>query len=608
MRIWIRRGWIVGVLFMSSLSLQAKDSIPPRVMENLGRGVVAINRGQDVFVSWRLLGTEPNDLAFNLYRASGKEPAKKLNDRPLIAGTCFVDSSVDLTVDNTYTVRAVHNGVEQPDSVPFTLPANTPARSYLEIPLRKLTYETNTHFTWVGDLDGDGEYDFVVDRLPKDATITKKIEAYRRDGSFLWSLDLGPLSLNPTGVRWNAGASTISHGHNDGVTVYDLDLDGKAEVITIAARGTVFGDGKVLEAQTDDVQQYICVLDGMTGAEKARAEVPRDFASDGPVAGHFGVMYLDGQRPSIVFKAKNRASDGHFNLMVNTWTLENGQLKHNWKWVRTERESVSDYHQIRIVDVNQDGTDELCDGAYVLDNHGKLLYSLKGVIHGDRFHIGDLDPDRPGLEGFGVQQRNPNKLHLYYYDAATGEILRTHYGNELADIGRGTTGDIDPRYRGYEYWAFDGVYNAPTGQKVSETAPWPNFRIWWDGDALSENLNREQITKWNPETGKSDVLLRANLDGAQREWREAPTFYGDILGDWREEVIFEHADGSKLMIYTTPIPTDIRLYTLPHNPEYRASMTVKGYMQSHMVDYYLGEGMNPPSVPHITVTPSNHGR
>lgn len=377
---------------------------------------------------------------------------------------------------------------------------------------------------------------------------------------------------------------------------------GKSEVIIKSAQGVVFGDGSTLE-EGDDLRQFISVLDGQSGAELARAPIPNPFASEGPLGGHMGIMYLDGQRPSIVYKAKNRPPRGQFNLVTSTWDYRDGALQRRWSWKR-EDDRLADFHQIRIVDVDGDGRDELADGSFVLDDDGTLLYHLEGVVHGDRFHIGDLDPDREGLEGFGVQQNNDSLLHMYYYDARTGEILRTHYGEEKADVGRGTAGDIDPAHRGYEYWAFSGIYNAQSGEKLADepNRPWPNFRIWWDGDVLSENLNREIVEKWNPETQETERLLTASRQGAVDSWRDAAPFYGDIIGDWREEVLFEKSNHSELMIFTTTIPTDVRLYTLPHNPAYRAGMTVKGYMQSHMVDYYLGDGMETPQKPNITTT------
>lgn len=591
--------FIVAFSFFSSLPVYGQ-----RQMENLGRGVVAVRSSTtDVFVSWRLLGIEPADTAFNLYRSSGGAPAQKLNPLPLTAGTNFTDSTANLTVTNAYSVRPVISGVELAASPAFTLPANAPIRQFLSLPLQAAP-DTYVHLIWVGDLNGDGEFDFIVSRLSLVAGAPALIDAYKNDGTFLWRVNFGPNSVDPDNIE--PASAAINAGHNDGVTVYDLDSDGRAEVIIKSAHGVVFGDGQTLTA-ANNLVQFISVLDGLTGAERARAPVPTDYIADGPVGGHFGIAYLDGVKPSFIFKAKNRVGSGPFNLFVAAWDFNGSALTQRWKFLRGNQ-NCPDNHQIRIVDVDRDGKDEICDGGYVLDDDGTLLYTLgtAGVVHGDRFHIGDLDPDRPGLEGFGIQQNNPSGLLYFIYDAATGAMIRQHFGG-IEDTARGTAADIAPAHRGYEYWSFHGIHEIKTGSVISPDPqrPWPNFRIWWDGDVLSENLNREFVEKWNPATGGVTRLLTASADGAVDSWRDAAQFYGDILGDWREEVVFEKSDHTAIMIFTTTTPTPTRLYTLPHNPEYRLCFTVKGYLQSNMLDYYLGDGMTPPPAPAIVPVQSS---
>jgi rhamnogalacturonan endolyase len=571
-----------------------------RNMENLGRGVVAVRSSNTtVFISWRLLGLDPAGIGFNVYRSANGGAVARLNSSTLAGGTNFTDSTANLSQSNAYFVRPVINGAEEAPSGSFTLPANATVRQFMTIPLQA-NPGTYVHFVWVGDLDGDGEYDFVCDRL---GTRTY-LEAYRRDGTFLWRVQGGPNSENQD--SFEAGASAISTGHNDGVTVYDLDGDGRAEVIIKTANGVVFGNGQTL-THNDNTTQFISVLDGLTGAERARAVIPNPYLVDGNLSGHMGIAYLDGVNPSILFKAKNRIGNGGFNLIVSTWRFNGSNLTHQWSWQRGSA-NAPDFHQIRIVDVDRNGTDELCDGGYALNSNGTYRYAIPGVIHGDRFHIGDLNPNRPGLEGFGIQQDNPSGLLYYVYDPSTGAIIRNHFGG-VEDTARGIAADIDPRYPGYEYWSFHGIHRMDTGAVISPDPlrPWPNFRIWWDGDALSENLNREFVDKWNYTTSANTRLLTASNDGAEDSWRDAAQFYGDIMGDWREEVIYANNTDTQLMIYTTTTPTNIRLYTLPHNPTYRACMTVKGYLQSHLVDYYLGEGMSAPPVPNIRYVggPSN---
>ncbi|MDP0501506.1 MAG: Ig-like domain-containing protein [Verrucomicrobiota bacterium JB022] len=585
-------------MLASTAAFQAVEA--QRQMENLGRGVVAIrNTDNSVFVSWRLLGYEPQDLPFNLYRSANDGMAVKLNAEPLAAGTNFTDTTADLSVPNAYFVRPVINGTELQASAAYTLPANASDRPYFSVPLEPTPWATYVHTAWVGDLNGDGEYDYIVNRLPSVTGRPCLLDAYLSDGTFLWRVDFGPNSVDPDNIE--PPASTISAGHNDGVTVYDLDGDGLSEVVIITANGVTYGDDSEF-TYGDNMTQFVSVLDGMTGGPRATAPVPTDYIADGTVAGHFGIAYLDGEKPSFVFKAKNRIGSGAFNVMVTTWDFDGTDLTQRWKFAPGSEVDYPNFHQIRIADVDGDGRDEVCDGGYVLDDDGTVLYNLKdqGVVHGDRFHIGDLDPDRPGLEGFGIQQNNGSGLLYYVYDAATGEMIHQHFGG-IEDTGRGTAADISAAHRGYEYWSFHGIHEIEDGSVISPNPrrPWPNFRIWWDGDVMSENLNREIVEKWDPTTGGTINLLSAGNDGAVDSWRDAAQFYGDIMGDWREEVLFENSDRTELMIYTTPIPTDVRLYTLPHNPTYRAGFTVKGYLQSHMIDYYLGDGMTLPPAPDI---------
>ena len=111
----------------------------PRQMENLGRGVVAVNQGNgNVFVSWRMLGTDPDDIAFNLYRVTGNGQPVKLNQEPIAKATCYQDTGVDQTKDNAWFVRPIVNGAEGQMSKPFLnkIAANAPVQPYFEIPLK----------------------------------------------------------------------------------------------------------------------------------------------------------------------------------------------------------------------------------------------------------------------------------------------------------------------------------------------------------------------------------------------------------------------------------------------------------------------------------------
>ncbi|MCS3800966.1 T9SS type A sorting domain-containing protein [Niastella sp. OAS944] len=571
-----------------------------RKMERLNRGVVAVRSGSSVFISWRLLGLDPSGIGFNIYRSANGGAAVKLNSSVLTAGTNYTDNAANLTQSNSYYVRPVVSGAEQAASGAYTLAANAADKPCFIVPLRA---GPQIHFVWVGDLDGDGEYDYVVDRLDWNGGGCK-IEAYKRDGTFLWDVDYGPNSVNMDNI--SPGSAAIDVGNWDGVTVYDLDGDGKSEVITKIANGVRFGDGGTW-SNGSDTKQWLGILNGQTGALRSYVTIPQDYISTGPLACSFGIGYLDGVSPSVIGKFKNRNADGSFNMMVCAFKFSGSNTTVQWKWLRGST-AAPDGHQIRIIDVDGNGTDEVCDIGYTLNSNGTLRYSLagQGVVHGDRTQIGKLDPNRAGMQGYGVQQDNPSGLLEYYYDANTGSILWKHIG-AVGDVGRGAAGDIDPRYNGWEVWSFQGIYNGPSNTKLTDepTRPYPNLRLWWDGDVLAENLHDEKIEKWNYSSSTvSRLVTMWNFDGGTGSDRNAPMFYGDILGDWREEVILTSADYSKLVVFTTNVPTNTRLYTLAHNPAYRNCMTIKGYMQSHLTDYYLGNGMATPPTPNITYTGS----
>ncbi|SMC48343.1 hypothetical protein [Lentzea albidocapillata] len=571
-----------------------------RPMENLGRGVVAVRSGNNaVLVSWRLLGLDPDGIGFNVYRSAAGGQEVKLNSAVLTGGTNFTDSTADLTRSNSYRVRPVVNGAEQPPSGAFTLTANHAVEPVVRVPLRS---GGPVKFVWVGDLDGDGEYDYVLDRQ----TSPQTLEAYRRDGQLLWSVNMGPNSTNQNNIE--GGSSTIDVGHNDGVTVYDFDSDGRAEVAVRIANGVRFGNGTTF-TNSDNNRQFIAILDGMTGAPRATAPVPTDYLRDGPMYARFGVGHLDGTRPSLVAFMKNRVGNGGFNLMMGAWQFDGQSLSQQWKWLRGNQ-NTPDGHNTRVIDVNGDGTDEVAEIGFVLNGNGTLRYSLgpSGVIHGDRFHIAKMDPSRPGLQGYGVQQDNPSGLREYYYDAANGSIIWRHSASGTADVGRGMAGDIDPRFPGMEVWSFSGLYNAPANRLTEPNTslrPWPQLGLWWDGDMTMELLNDGKFEKWDPNNpkptnGLQRILNTSAYGAVDASQNVQPTFYGDILGDWREEAVYTNASYNELIIFTTNHPTSTRLYTLAHNPAYRNAMTLKGYMQSHHVDYFLGSGMSRPPRPNIT--------
>ncbi len=621
------------LVFIASIA-GSGTSLAQRQMERLGRGVVALKSSStQIYVGWRLLGNDPSEIAFNLYRSANGAAAVKVNASPLTATTDYVDTPANLTTTAyTYSVKTVMGGVEVADiwanplSGGFTLPVNAPTRQYLPVPIQPTPDDTaagvsyDVKFCWVGDFDGDGEYDYLIDRTNPNVEAKQWLQAYKRNGTLLWQMDMGPNSVNHYNIT--PGSSSIGIGHGDNVTVYDLDGDGKAEVVVRTANGVVFPNGTTLAAPDNEVQ-YISIIDGLTGVEKARATVPipAGWVTKTHLQGQMGIVYADGMKPSIFFHPSNRNPDSSFNKYAATWDYRNGVLSQRWIWL--ESGHTAEGHQVRFADVDNDGKDEYVDVGNVVksDGSGQINENvLTDVVHGDRFHVADIDPDRPGLETFLIQQNNGSGLATVYSAADKSAVIKKWYAGGVVDVGRGVVGDFVPTVKGLEFFSTQpGVFDAKANQLYA-SGPFPPESIWWDGDLGREFLSTigstatsPGIDKFNTTNGSTGRVLSLYSDPAAPNspynnyisYGGRPQFWGDILGDWREELLCVATDNSELRIYTTKTPdtaktgggVPFRIYTLMQNPQYRIQATTKGYVQSSYVDYYLGNDMTPPSPP-----------
>jgi rhamnogalacturonan endolyase len=572
-------------------------------MENIDRGVVAVNVGNSsVYVGWRFLGTDPSNIAFNVYRNS-----TLINSNPITNSSNYIDTNGDRYA--SYSVRSVVNGVEQDSSASV----DVWNEQYLAVDLQRPTggttpdgvsYDYSPNDLSVADLDGDSEYEIIVKWDPSNSKDNSQsgytgnvyLDAYEMSGQRLWRIDLG------RNIR--AGA------HYTQFIAYDLDGDGRAEVACKTADGTIDGQGRVIGDDSVDYRnsngyilsgpEYLTIFEGNSGRAltttdyiPARGSVSSWGDSYGNRVDRFlaGVAYLDGERPSLIM------SRGYYTrAVIAAWDWRNGSLTNRWTFDSDEsgnsEAAGQGAHSLSIGDVDQDGRQEIVFGSATIDDNGSLLYST-GLCHGDALHLGDLNPDRSGLEVFMVHESpscyGDNGIEMH--DARTGQIIWGRSG-EGADIGRGLTADIDSRYRGSEAWASRGGMISAAGQYLGDSKPSINFAIWWDDDPIREILDRTVIDKWNTNSSSTDRLLTAyNFGAAQNNGTKAnPGLSADIIGDWREEVIWRHDNNQQLLIFTTTDVTDMRLFTLMHDPQYRVAIAWQnaGYNQPPHPGFYLG--------------------
>jgi hypothetical protein len=391
-------------LLCTGLALLALPARAQRQMEKLGRGVVVLHSAtSQAYIGWRLFATDPSDVGFNVYRSANGAAGVKLNSSVITNTTDYLDTTANFSVSNAWYVVPVIGGVEQTPSAPYGFAANFPVRQYVRLALQPvaggLYPPYDVKFCWVGDFDGDGEYDYLLDRLSTTTASNQYLQAYKRDGTLLWQMDMGYNSTNQYAIE--PGASAISTGHGDCVTVYDLDGDGKAEVCVRTARGVVLPNSTTISGP-DDTTQYLSILNGLTGAELARTTITNMWPGDGPMNGHFGIMYCDGVRPSVLLHMENRNAAENFQREMMAYDYRNGQLTRRWFFTPPAGANLSWGHQIRIMDINHDGIDDLVEvGSARNGANGQTLFDTE-LVHGDRFHVTDIDPDRPGLEMFSI--------------------------------------------------------------------------------------------------------------------------------------------------------------------------------------------------------------
>lgn len=607
---------VVAFSVATSLYAQPHYDYSKLQREDLGRGVVAIRESESaVCLSWRYFSSDPVQTTFNVYRNG-----EKIAEVPSNVGTFYRDlyAGGEKTV---YTVKAVVDGKEQQGKCEsYILPADAPM-GYLQIPLDKpddgvtpagdtFTYSAND--ASIGDVDGDGQYEIILKWDPSNArdnshdgyTGNVLLDCYRLTGEKLWRIDLG------RNIR--AGA------HYTQFMVFDLDHDGKAEVVMKTADGTVDGKGQVIGKADADYREagiandkehnrtlqgrilkgneYLTVFSGLTGeALKTVDYVPargnvQDWGDD--YANRCDrflacVAYLDGIHPSVVM------CRGYYTRTVlAAFDWDGKELTQRWVFDSNnpggEGYAGQGNHNLRVGDVDGDGCDEIVYGSCAIDNDGKGLYTT-GMGHGDAMHMTCFSSTMQGLQVWDCHENK--KDGSSFRDAATGKVL--FQIKSPMDVGRCMATDIDPRNIGLEMWSSDshGLRNLQ-GEVIGSTPKsMPvNMAVWWDGDLLRELLDKNTVLKYDWEENICKPLI--NFDGSafNNGTKSNPCLQGDLIGDWREEVLVRDVDSKALRLYVTTIPTQYRFHTFLEDPIYRISIATQNvaYNQPTQPGFYFG--------------------
>lgn len=584
---------------LAGLSLVMLGPLSVRAFEQLNRGMVAMPTGDGVYLGWRLLQSDPPGLVFNLYRAVGDAEPVRVNERPIIAGTNFLDTTVPRDREVTWILRAVtlprgSTPREGDELARVILPADAPVRPYVSIPL-----QGNYGFQRVGiaDLNGDGWLDYVIKQpdggldpgSARRSPGTYTIEAYLHDGTFLWKRDLG-WNMN-MGIWWTP------------MIVYDLDGDGKAEV---ALKTAPYADSfESSFAEKDGPAkgfvisgpEYCSVLDGMTGEEKARVDwVERGNPVDwGDNRGNrvnrnqIGVASLDGRTKSLLV-----CRGTYTRMVVDAYDLTADGLRRRWRWdgdKETPQVRGQGSHGLHAADVDGDGREEIILGSVALDDDGTVLWNT-GMGHNDIGYLSDVIPTRPGLElalGYETRQERDG---ICLVDARTGEIIWGHPYKTEHIHDQGLFGDIVPSNPGIEFYAAEQngtgywLYDAATGYLLSDRniGGLSPRAVFWSGETTKAYIPE---IPWRERTGRQINEIRKYEGEILGTVEGNIVAIADVLGDWREELIV--STPGELRITTTTIPTTRRRVCLLEDSLYRndVAQQAMGYHYPPQLSYHF---------------------
>jgi len=505
-----------------------------------------------VFLSWQFLPQDRPDTAFHIYRTGHRDTAgRRITDEPVRTATNFIDT-YEPGSRIWYRVRPV--GPHGKEGPPSEWAAYQPGekRSGL-IASFEPTVKTGGMVPMFGDLDGDGRFDAVIrldngiKEMSRDPGVPVELEAFTSYGRSLWRR---PLVFHD---------HCFGNANNVPVVVYDLDGDGKAEVVTRLQEGD---------------QVYVAVLDGMTGRVLHKTPwtpIASDFDKSSTRI-HMSIAYLDGKHPAIVTQTglyENEILDAY-----------DANLKKLWQYKSFAETNGSGSHRIEIADVDGDGRDEVFDGTTCLNPNGTVRWSIYRE-HPDIIEVKHILPGSvPGPKGRQVFYGVESTVHAgaYMVDAGTGKILwklNREDDPRWSHAHMGWVSNIWAKSPGMEmltnrdgHEAKDQVLFAADGKILMNPFP-PGWRpVNWTGGEVRDLISNDGHKLGRFNGSGVDVLPGVSPNEAGGSC----SISADLAGDYRDELVCIGTNAKGVMqvnVYTNTEPLNSREVTRSASREYQ---------------------------------------
>ena len=519
--------------------------------KTLPRRVVAAPAGNNqVYLSWQQLGQDQGAQGYNVYRTTRRDSAgDKITSKPVANSTNFVDTKLPGDGRTYYRVRAVAaDGKEGPPSEwAGVVPAG--ARSGL-IAVFEPTVKQGGFVPVFGDLNGDGVVDAVlrldngIREMSRDPGVPVELEAFTSYGTSMWRRPL---------VQHD---QAFGSANNVPVVVYDLDGDGRAEVICRLQEGATV---------------YLAVLNGMTGKvihKTPWTPMATDFAKSSTRI-HLAVAFLDGKHPAIITQ-----TGLYENEIVDAF---DGSLKKLWQYRSFAETNGSGSHHIDIADVDGDGKDEVFDGTTLLNPNGTMRWSIYRE-HPDIVAIKHILPNSKDRQVYYAVESNVH-AGAYVVDAKTGKIIWKVNREDDPRWVHAHTGwaakiwDGDPGFQmltnrdGHE--AKDTVLFASDGKILMNPFPKGWRPANWTGGPVRDLMSSDGKS-FGRFTGKNVETIPGV--SANEMPSGSCSMSADLAGDYRDEVICEgktKEGNPAVFVYTNITPIDRREITRTASREYR---------------------------------------